>query len=240
MAIDVDGLPDARRDNFGELVALLADLAGDNLLGCCAFGGWVVDDPAYKDLPARSVLVLREVDLDLLDALAGYGGRFGRQGLAAPLIMTPEYIAASTDVFPLELLEMQQLHRRVCGKDYFSDLVFKPGELRLQCERELKSELIQLRQGLISAAGKRQVLPALCLSAAERCSRVLRGVLHLAGRRPPEVAVQLLAQGGDVTGTRLEKLRAVLAGVDRFELDDFKQCYREVADLAAHVDTHAG
>ena len=35
------------------------------------------------------------------------------------------------------------MHQLVVGEDHFSELRFDSGDLRLQCERELKSELIQ-------------------------------------------------------------------------------------------------
>jgi hypothetical protein len=234
--IDVAGLPEERRAAFGEFAGMLTALAGENLLGLCGFGGWVVEDPAYVQAPARSVLVLRRCDLPMLDQLGARGGRFRRKNIAAPLVMTPEYIQASCDVFPLELLEIQQLQRRVCGEDYFSKLTFAPGDLRLQCERELKSELIQLRQGLIAATGHHKLLHDACVAAAERCIRVVRGILHLASKEVPLFARDVLTAAAEVTGLRLVTLARALAGADRLDFDRFQRCYAEVEALAAYVD----
>lgn len=239
MAVDeirVEALPAGRREVFAEFARTVQQLAGDGLLGLCACGGWVVDDRCCERAPAQAVLVLREVDLNLLDRLASVGSRFGRRNVAAPLIMTPEYIDASRDVFPLELLEIQQLHRVVCGADHFESLSLDAADVRLQCERELKSELIRMRQGLISAAGKRGPLDELCAGAAERSVRVLRGILHLAGRDAPALALNVMESTADVTGLRLVTLARAAVGADHLNFDGFRRCYDEVAALAQHVD----
>ena len=233
---DFDGIPEPRRAAFADFGRTLAQVAGDNLLGLCAFGGWIVDDRCYERAPARSVAVLKQTDLPMLDRLASQGSRFGRKGVAAPLVMTPEYIQASRDVFPLELLEIQQLHKLIVGDDHFSDLKFAPADLRLQSERELKSELIHLRQGLIAATGHHKALDEVCAAAAERTIRVLRGVLHLAGKDVPRLALDVMTSTAEVTGLKLVTLARAAVGADRLDFDGFQRCYSEVEALARHVD----
>lgn len=237
MTIDTSAIPAAKRDAFGRFVETLITLFGDDLTGLSGFGGWVVDDPLYRETPARSVAVLENVDLSVLDRLASDGAQFGKRGIAAPLIMTVDYIRASCDVFPLELLEIQQLHARVLGDDHFADLKFEPRDLRLQCERELKSELIQLRQGLLRAAGKRNVLRELCLNCAERTVRILRGVMHIRGDgEVQQLAANIVGRATDVSGVALRALREVVETAGDVDFARFASFYDEIEALAAHVD----
>ncbi len=232
----VGALPANSRAAFRELAELLTHLAGDSLLELSAFGGWLVADPLYNGTPARSVAVLRQVDLLLLDQLAREGVRFGKLGLAAPLMMTPEYIAASCDTFPLELLEIQQQHAVLAGKDHFATLQFKPADVRLQCERELKGELIHLRQGLLAAAGNYKQLGELCRHEAERATRVLRGVLHLSGRESPRLSAELVAQAALHTGVTLDGLVALVGATRYVDFAAFERLYMDWAALADYVD----
>ena len=62
-AIDVSGLPEHRRKNYQSFADLLSTIAGKNLLGLCAFGGWAVDDPWFATTRAQSVAILGEVEL---------------------------------------------------------------------------------------------------------------------------------------------------------------------------------
>jgi hypothetical protein len=234
--IHVENLPANTRPPFRELATLLARLVGDHLLGLSAFGGWLADDPLYDGTPARSVAVLRQFDLRMLDELAREGVRLGKLGLRAPLMMTPEYIAQSCDTFPLELLEIQRQHVVLFGEDHFAALQFGRGDVRLQCERELKSELIHLRQGLLAAAGQYKHLGAVCRQEAERAMRVLRGVLHLAGRGSPSLSAELVAQAADVAGLKLDGLQAVVAGAGHVDFAAFERFYEDLAALAGYVD----
>lgn len=204
--IDLAGLPANTHEGFAELARLLRELAGDDALALHAVGGWLHDDPLYAGTAARSAVTLKRFDLPLLDRIAARGTRLGKLGLAAPLVVTPDYLPNAADVFPLEFLEIQQLHVLVFGSDSFADLKLAPANLRLQCERELRSELIGLRQGLLSAAGKRSLLGPLCRTSAERVARILRGLLTLVGRQPPRHAAELVAAAAEVCQRPLQAL----------------------------------
>lgn len=235
-AINVASLPPNTQASFEELAGLLQQLAGDKLLSISAFGGWLHEDPLFKRSPARSVVVLDEVDLKRLAQLATEGQRFGQRGLAAPLIMTPVYIDASRDVFPLELLEIQQVHITITGPDHFADLRFDGADLRLQCERELKSELIRLRQGLLSAAGDEAQLTPLGRDGAERAIRVLRGMLHLAGRDTPPLSTDIVAGAAEISGARLTALASVIEGATRIDFALYERLYAEIDALSSYAD----
>jgi hypothetical protein len=238
--VNVSGLPGNTRASFQELGRLLISLAGDHLLGLSAFGGWLNDDPLYRGTPARSVAVLERFDLKLLDRIACEGVRLGKRGLAAPLIMTPEYIAASRDVFPLELMEIQHLNVLLHGRDCFGTLEFQQADVRLQCERELKSELIHLRQALLTAGGEHQRLGEPCRQAAERATRVLRGVLYLAAKDAPRPAAALVERCAEATGLKVDALRQVVLEAGRVDFGGFERFYGDLTALAEYVDRLTG
>ena len=235
--IDTSAIPSAYRFGFEQFAQAFLELAGDNLLGLAAVGGWLENDPFFENAPARGVAVLKRVDLHMLDRLASSGARFGKANVSAPLIMTPEYINSSCDVFPLELLEIQQLHICVLGEDHFHELEFKREDVRLQCEREFKGELIQLRQGLLAAAGKRKLLPDLCHGCAARLLRMLRGVLYLGGVNPaPKLSREIVVRAADVCGQPLDTLRRIVTVPGEIEFATFEGFYGEVDALTLYVD----
>ncbi len=235
--INGSALPATYRNGFEQFAQALLELAGDNLIGLSAFGGWLESDPFFEKTPARSVAVLERVDLKMLDRLASSGAKFGKSNLSAPLMMTPEYIKSSCDVFPLELMEIQQLHALVAGEDHFAELTFERRDVRLQCEREFKGELIQLRQGLLAAAGKHRLLPELCHACAARIVRMLRGVLYLGGVNPaPKLTRDIVKKASEATSQPLEALTRVVTMPDVIEFDAFERFYNEVDALTHYVD----
>src|SRR5690348_17696911 len=79
----------------------------------------------------------------------------------APQIFTLEELRSSADIFAIELLDMKTHHKMIYGEDFFDELAV-PMELhRLQVERELRTNWVKLRQGILLAPHKEQVLMGL-------------------------------------------------------------------------------
>ena len=85
-------------------------------------GSALTQDFDTKISDINSVVVLHKMDLKFLEFLAPLGKKYGKKRIAAPLIMTPEYIENSLDVFPLEFFNIKMLHHTVWGEDIFQFL----------------------------------------------------------------------------------------------------------------------
>jgi len=235
-AIDVSSLPPRIQQPVGELAQMLCKLASDNLKGLVVFGAALGDSFDPTRMRTQSVAVLDHVDLAMLNELRAKGVKFGKMGLLAPLIMTPRYIDESRDVFPVDLLEIQQRHVVVFGHDNFQDLSFHRPDVRLQCERELKRALIQLRQGMLAAAHRDKVLIDLCLAAAEHVARILRAVLWLKGKDSPASMHQVIDAARPVVDLSLNGLRGALDPRAGGDFSRFEALYHDVEALAEWVD----
>lgn len=191
-------------------------------------------DPRRQSV--HSVLVMDRVDLHALRRLAVQGPNFGREGIAAPLIMTPEYIQGSRDTFSLELIEIQQNHVTLFGEDHFSALTFDPQHVRLQCERELKIALLTMRQSLLADAGAGNGLVGVQTEVAENLIRTLRGLLWLKGRREALPAPEVVAAVEQVTNSDLLGLRSALRVEAAHGPEGFDALYGDVEVLKRIVD----
>ena len=163
----------------------MRQIAGDralnlSLLGAAAAGTWI---PGRHRI--HNALVLESIELDRLEQLARELPRFHEVAIASPLVFTPAYIRNSIDTFPLEFLEIQQQHRVVFGEDCFAPLVFEAKFIRLQCERELKSMILAMRQAVLASGGDPRRVVHQHPHAADGLLRVLRGMLWLRAVREP-------------------------------------------------------
>jgi len=140
-------------------------------------------NPKRSDI--NSVIVLKEPDLDFFEFLAPLGKKYGKRSVAAPLVITPSDIHTSLDVFPLEFLNIRLLHKTVHGTDCFQDIEIAPADLRGQCEREIRSRLIGLRQAYLSSAADPRVLTEAFVSTISGYIPLFRGILYLSGAAPP-------------------------------------------------------
>lgn len=165
-------------------------------------------DPKRSDI--NSVFVLKQMDLQFLTVLAPLGKKYGKKKIAAPLIMTPDYIKRSLDVFPIEFLNMKLLHHTVLGEDILRDIEIKRTDLRYQCEREIKIKLMGLRQAYIRSAGDRKVLSENIIASIPAYIPLFRAIIFLLGKEPPINNNEVLAALHEMSKIDIGAFQAVL------------------------------
>ena len=198
-------------------------------------------DPGISDI--NSIFVLKEMDLKFLEVLAPLGKKYGKQKAAAPLIMTPDYISSSCDVFPIEFMNFKLIHETVFGDDILRDISITLSDLRHQCERELKVKLIWLSQGYLSSVGNRKILTEGFVNSISGYIPLFRGIIRLLGTDPPvrqgDVISALSEAAGLDTGVfarvlreKHEKLKLSLEELNTL----FEEYYAATEKLVRTVD----
>ena len=226
----------AMREPLGEYTRLVKDVVGPNAKALTLFGAATRKTFDTSRQTARSVLVVERVDLSVLKRLAEHGAKLGKLYIAAPLVMTPDYIRDSLDTFPLELIEIMQNHITLFGDDQFTDLSFDDAHIRLQCERELKVILIGLRQGLLAAAGREKFIGALEMDVAEGLMRTLRGFLWLKGQKDAKPAGDVLTEVEKIIDRKLGGVHVAMDPAGHHGWSEFESLYRDVEALGKLAD----
>jgi hypothetical protein len=173
-------------------------------------GTAVTDDFNEKVSDVNSLVVLREMDLGFLKSLAPLGKKHGKNKVAAPLIMTPDYIQSSLDVFPIEFLNFKRIHLTVFGEDILQDLVIDRMDLRRQCERDLKTKVLALRQQYISSQGDKRLLSEGFIGSITGYIPLFRGIIALYGKVPPVRQNEVIAMLARETGVDTRVFAKVL------------------------------
>lgn len=173
-------------------------------------GTCITDDFDIKRSDVNSIFVLKEMDLKFLELLAPLGKKYGKNKVAAPLIMTPEYIEKSLDVFPVEFLNFKLIHATAFGDDIFENIEINRMDLRHQCERELKTKLIWLRQGYISSLGNRKILTESFVNSISGYIPLFRGIIVLLGKEPPVKQVEVITALAEASGISTDVFAKVL------------------------------
>ena len=140
-----------------------------------------------------------------LAALMPFVSRWRAAGDGVPLLLTRLELERSLDTFPIEYGAIMAKHELVQGTDPFAGLAIGRDDLRRACERQVKSHLIHLREGLLETGGRPSAMAGLVESSAPAFRAVLQAVLRLTGEvrlKPdatPDAGVRLKP---DTTGTR--------------------------------------
>jgi hypothetical protein len=161
-------------DIVDEFVKRARVACGTNLESVILFGSAVAGDyhPGLSNL--NLLCILRVSSFEALKALAPVANWWDKQKQPPPLCITRQELDRSTDVFTIELLDMQQHHRVIYGEDALSGLQIPMDLHRVQVEYELREKLILLRQHLLLAAEKESRLWDILLRSAPSFSTLFR------------------------------------------------------------------
>lgn len=180
-----------------EFVKRLRETGGTNVESVILFGSAVAGD-FHEGLSNFNLLcVLKDLSFQSLRALAPAAQWWDKKKQPPPLCMTRQEIERSTDVFTIELLDMQQHHRVLFGEDAVAGLQIRMDLHRVQVEYELREKLILLRQHVLMAAENESRLWELLLRSAPSFATLFRHALIALGdgsQSARREAVQALSQ----------------------------------------------
>jgi hypothetical protein len=174
-----------QQEKLDEFVKRVREAAGTNLESMVLFGSAVAGDfhPGLSNL--NLLCVLRDSSFAALQALAPVAKWWNRQKQPPPLCMTRRELERSTDVFTIELLDMQQHHRVLFGEDVVQGLRVSLHVHRVQVEYELREKLILLRQQVLLASGNDSRLWDLLLRSVPSFGTLFRHALIALGDSSP-------------------------------------------------------
>jgi hypothetical protein len=190
-------LPRAQKA-FEQLAADLARVFGPRFVALVAYG------------PRTGVAFARELTAGDFEALAVLVSTWHKDGLATPLVLTPEEFARSLDAFPLEYQAILDHHVVIAGTSPFAGVQVSADDLRRACELQAKAHLIHLRQGWLEAQGHAARLGDLVERSSVPFRVLLTNIARFSGA-PAETTDDLVAFAERTVGMPGDLVRAVLA-----------------------------
>jgi len=162
-----------------ELVQEISQAMPGKLRAAVLYGSAAAADFVPGTSNYNILLVVDRLGTAKLNALSKPASRWARTGNRPPLLFTPGQLAASADVFPIELLDMRQSRRILFGEDPLAEVTIEQEHLRLQLERELKTQLLALREGYLLTDGRRRPVADLLCSSLPGFLVLFRAALRL-------------------------------------------------------------
>ncbi len=241
--INLDKLPQRVKQIVEPYSREMLKLHGDNLSAIIVYGSSTGKDFVPGKSNINLMLVFKELELSSLKISLKLVAKGRKKGIIAPLFFTRRHIETSTDVFPIEFLEMKENHLTIYGQDILKELEIKKDNIRLQCEQQLKGKLIRLRQAYLEIGLKRKGVEALLIESLTSLIPTFRNMLRLKGSEAPlekDEVINRVAGEFNVDGEvflsilKDKKGDEKIAGMDA---DEFLGKYlEEIRKLAIAVD----
>ncbi len=204
-----------RKMTLDQLVEQLKKACADNLLSVLLYGSAVGGDHLAGKSDYNILLVLRSLGLPELQALSPVAAAWHGSGHPAPLLFTPDYLRRSADVFPIELLDIQDSRKVLYGEDVVAELAVARDHLRLQVEHELKGQFIQLQRQFLLTGSKASAMISLMTGSLSSFLVLFRAALRLYHQEVPRAkvdALKALATQVDLDVSVFETIRGLKAG----------------------------
>jgi predicted nucleotidyltransferase len=239
-----EGIDVIAEQTINEFVSRLREAAGNNIISVVLYGSAAEGEfhPEYSDL--NLLCVLKDTSFASLSKIAGAVEWWRKKKYHPPLVLTPQELKDTADVFSIEFVDMKQRHRVLYGEDVLRNLDVPMHLHRSQLEYELREKLFLLRQHILVAATREKDLWEVMLNSLTSFTTLFRHVLielGEQGRKHSREGVEELASrlnfdssafvqlmdvrakrsdrkqfsAGDVAGRYLSAIETVTTAVDK-------------------------
>jgi predicted nucleotidyltransferase len=184
-----------------DLVTDWQQLFGDRLRSAMLYGSVARGEYVQEVSDINVLLLVDEIDAALLKRASSCTRKWMKRALQAPLLFESHQWRRASDVYAIEVADMQDAHELLHGDDPVKDLLVDQEALRVQAERELRSKLLHLQTGLLVAANTPGDVGGLLKNSLPSLVTYLRAVLRLAGQPAPLSSVDAINHAAGHIGT---------------------------------------
>lgn len=199
-----------------DFVSRMKEFAGDNLECILLYGSAARGDYKEGHSDLNLLCVLRSLaprELSRVSSAVHWWCHDQRE--APPLFFTIEELRQAADVFPIELLDMQQTRRILFGADVVANIHVPTNLHRIQVEHDLRTVLLKLRQHFLFSHDKESDLRAAAAKSASSALVLLRHVLIAFEEHPPSNPHEVFARIAALTGADAAAFAAAFQLRDR-------------------------
>lgn len=182
---------------------------GDALVSVVLYGSAARGDYREGVSDLNLLVLLRSTDAASLRRASPLAREWAEGGNPPPLVIADDEWRDSADVFPIEYMDMRDAHLLLHGTDPFAGLEIDWRDLRLQCEHELKSKQIRLREHFLLVAENTDELGKLLTHSFPTFLTLFRTTLRLAHRDVPRAPDAVIAAVSTLAGFDPEPFRSV-------------------------------
>lgn len=195
----------------------------DNLQAIMMYGSAVTHEfiPGKSDV--NMAIVVKNFELNELMAVKNIQKKWCKRGVATPFYLTKELIESSSNVFPLEMLDMKGNYRVLQGTDFLELIEINKDDVFKQCLREIKSQSIQIRRAVIKVAGKEKDLKSIADSSIKALIPVFKGVVFLFNEPTPNSKSEIVAKVEDLLNLGASSFSEVFNIANSVKKTDIKE-----------------
>ncbi|HEY4839726.1 MAG TPA: hypothetical protein VIH72_14015 [Candidatus Acidoferrales bacterium] len=195
-------------DKLDEFVQRMRGAAPDNLKAIVLYGSAVTGEFHEGHSNVNLLCLVENGDPARLEPFHSTVEWWTGKGHPAPLIFTLDELRRSSDIFAIELLDMQARHKMLFGEEFLAGITVPLRYHKLQVERELRTNWLRLRQTFLAAPRKAHL--DVMVAAASSFTALFRHALIALGEPAAQNKRDAVERVAKLTGADANGFLAVL------------------------------
>jgi hypothetical protein len=195
-------------DKLDEFVQRMRGAAPDNLKAIVLYGSAVTGEFHEGHSNVNLLCLVENGDPARLEPFHSTVEWWTGKGHPAPLIFTLDELRRSSDIFAIELLDMQARHKMLFGEEFLAGITVPLRYHKLQVERELRTNWLRLRQTFLAAPRKAHL--DVMVAAASSFNALFRHALIALGEPAAQNKRDAVERVAKLTGADANGFLAVL------------------------------
>jgi predicted nucleotidyltransferase len=223
-----------------EFVNRLKDAAGENLRSVVLYGSAVSGEFCENHSDVNILCLLESLATADLAQIHPAVSWWIEEGNRAPLFFKPDELARSADLFAIEMLDIKTNHRLLFGPDWLENFQLPLQLHRLQVERELHLERLNLRRAILAAPDNSKTQLEIMMSSISRLCTLFRHAVMAVGEPVPQNKRESVAAVASWTGADPSGFESILDYREgkrkrrQIDLEAALHSYLEFVELAAN------
>lgn len=211
------------KDALQGLTGEISLLCKENLLSIYLYGSAAGKGYIPEKSNLNTLILLKKIEIETLKGIASIYKKSSKFRIVAPLVLTPDYIRSSTDVFPIEFLDIKENSILLAGHDALKDIDIDLSQLREECEREIKGQLVRFRGAFLEVEGDKKGMERLVVTAVSNLIFPLKNILRLMRQEMPEgtdAVIKSCCKAMNVTDTPFVEAWKIKKGGHKVSLEE--------------------
>lgn len=236
-------IPNKPEEIFQEIIADYKDIYGADLVSITLYGSGARGEYVPKTSDINFLIILADSGINSLSRAFHCISKWHKRRVSTPLFLTRSYILSSLDVFPIEFLNLKSFYVVIYGEDVLKSLNIDKKLLRLQCEREIKGKLFQLRQHFLETGGNNVEIEKLISCSVSTFHSIFQAVLFLSGETSVRGTQELLSLMGHRIGldrTLFLEMLKIKEGKQKLATGEavhyMERYIEQIKNLAEHIN----
>jgi len=236
-------IPDIPQDVFVDLTEDYRQVFGKDLVSLILYGSAAGGHYVKGKSDINLLVVVTKEGINRLEDSLAIVKQWKKNRVAVPLVMTKAFIESSLDCYPIEFLNMKNSHILIHGEDVLEQLKFKPEDLRLQIEKELKGKLVLLRQSYLESEGNSRQIKQLISRSVTAFISIFNALIYLkqgSAQQKRRETIKELAKLFTFDANLFLTCVDIKEGVDKLSGEEiarvFNKYLREVENICNIVD----